>query len=384
MSARPIRTVSLRTLWLEAIVEWEGGRRDQPCSVAGAQAVALQHYLHANSDGSNVFVSARRIEEKTSIHRDTVSALRRRWVATGWMTDTGERRGRAAVLFLSIPPADDEGVTENPQEGVTVCQEAGDWQPEGSQEAASAQGIGEAMGEGIGEAPSKGHRRASEADSSDSPATAGQTLASLEVAPDKGHPVAPDKGHTGSGGPMGGPYSGPYLWDSELRRAETSRGAGAPPRDGSLRSPQQPLRGQQEKLPREEQGTAPEQSSNGHRMDAADSRTSERLLLRRRRQRLDELWEMAKGIGRAWNESAIGPRVEAGPEYVRTGLVNAELRGDRAEEVEVRILGLLESPDENRAGKRDGEHESLWEWYRRLAGEWLYSSDDDRFPEWAA
>lgn len=85
--------------WLRAIVEWEAARRDQPGSVAGAQAVALQHVLYADEIGQ-CRASGREIARATGVHRDTVQDLRGRWLEHGWLVDVS-CRGRSVVYRLA-------------------------------------------------------------------------------------------------------------------------------------------------------------------------------------------------------------------------------------------------------------------------------------------
>jgi len=109
--------VAIALAWLRAIFEWEAGRRDQPSSVSGAQAVALAHFLRADPDGSNVYPGSRSVASRTGVHRDVVMALRRRWVAEGWLIDTGHRSAGVVVYRLAIP----EGVDLAPDEGHAVA-----------------------------------------------------------------------------------------------------------------------------------------------------------------------------------------------------------------------------------------------------------------------
>lgn len=109
MTSRPL--IAIR--WLNAITEWEAMREDTPFQDRTFRSVALGLFQCCNPDGTGCMTGARALAIRCGVHKDTVCALRRRWVEHGWLVDTGIRKfGGVAVYELSIADrTPDENIT---------------------------------------------------------------------------------------------------------------------------------------------------------------------------------------------------------------------------------------------------------------------------------
>src|SRR5262245_55402898 len=112
-----------RLAWLCALLEWELGQRGQAgrtASQSAIRSVALELAMCADLDGGNCWPGQRRLVRVCGVKGETIVALRRRWVETGWLVDTGARVFGGAVVFpLSFPVVKPVRNSVNPE--WTVC-----------------------------------------------------------------------------------------------------------------------------------------------------------------------------------------------------------------------------------------------------------------------
>lgn len=76
------------------------GCRDVPFAAKTLGAVIREHF---NTKAGTVYIGSPRLAELTGWHERDVKARRSKLRDAGWLTDTGERKGRATVWKLTIP-----------------------------------------------------------------------------------------------------------------------------------------------------------------------------------------------------------------------------------------------------------------------------------------